>query len=354
MNLRRYARAMFEPLTNSRRGAELWQAIGQLRHDSTAAREEIQPRLTGLETNTHSTQAQLEEMRQEFRLAQDYIHLLLTQVQVLQNQVQFLQNESNGWPQKFALAGVALQQSNLDWRRALLQQRRVLAVRRVPAEPLRAPRPGLSFEASLAELQRLAPHAFALWEPRLPVNAVAYEGFPIDSLSVEGHPMADLFGGFLAPLLRGSVLDIGCGPQPVPSYLGDYPLTHVAGIDPLAAPHPFVFHHGVAEFIPWDDASFDCVTVATSLDHVLLLDRALLEIRRVLKPGGRFVAWVSFVAGAPVYDPYDPTWQAEDKYHLFHFDRPWFEELCAPRFRIDEMFTFDEPYHSVFYSFVPR
>ncbi len=98
--------------------------------------------------------------------------------------------------------------------------------------------------------------------------------------------MAELFGCFLAPLLHGTVLDIGCGPQPVPSYLANYPTESIAGLDPLAAPHPFVFHHGVAEFLPWDDASFDLVITATSLDHVLLLDRSIDEFRRVLKPGG--------------------------------------------------------------------
>ena len=87
--------------------------------------------------------------------------------------------------------------------------------------------------------------------------------------------MAAEFRAFVKLYLRGAVLDVGCGPQPVPSYLDGYPLDRIAGIDPLPPTegHPFTFVQTVAEFLPWDDKTFSVVVVATSLDHVLLPDR---------------------------------------------------------------------------------
>jgi ubiquinone/menaquinone biosynthesis C-methylase UbiE len=58
-----------------------------------------------------------------------------------------------------------------------------------------------------------------------------------------------------------------------------------------------VFRQGGAQAIPADDASFDIAMMFKSLHHVPtdMMDRALGEIRRVLKPGG--LAWLS----EPVY-----------------------------------------------------
>ncbi|MBL8828504.1 MAG: class I SAM-dependent methyltransferase [Planctomycetaceae bacterium] len=275
---------------------------------------------------------------------------LLLRLNRAEHNIQVMQNAVNGMEQTLAVLQHQQQQAQWGVRREILRQRRALANPR-PHSPAPAIKSGSkSFAESLAALEPLAPQAYAIWKPLLDVNADAYAGFPTHSCSVAGHDMAELFGCFLAPLLHGTVLDIGCGPQPVPSYLANYPVESIAGLDPLAAPHPFVFHHGVAEFLPWDDASFDLVIAATSLDHVLLLDRSVDEFRRVLRPGGRFVTWVSFVAGAPEYNPYRADVGQEDEFHLFHFDRPWFESTMQRHFKIDESFVFDSPYDQAFYS----
>ncbi|OHB69191.1 MAG: hypothetical protein A2V70_02130 [Planctomycetes bacterium RBG_13_63_9] len=225
-----------------------------------------------------------------------------------------------------------------------------------PVESLAPTREPRELSDCLEKLDELAPHAFPIWRELLDVNADTYLDFPIHSCSVEGHPMAEMFRCFLKPYLGGAVLDVGCGPQPVPYYLLDYPVERMAGVDPLppAAPHPFVFVHGVAEFLPWEDQTFSVVVVGTSLDHVLLLDRALGEIRRVLKPDGHLVTWVSFIPGAARYDPYSPDVQKVDDYHLFHFDRPWFEDLLGVHFIAEEHFSFPHPEFSRFYSFLRR
>jgi SAM-dependent methyltransferase len=206
------------------------------------------------------------------------------------------------------------------------------------------------------QLKHLAAHAYALWRPLIDVNKGAYEGLPIDSCSVPGHPMATLFRFFLAPYLKGRVLDIGCGPQAVPSYLEGYPVEALYGIDPLSEPinHPFKFFKGLAEFLPWTDAQFNLVIAATSLDHVLLLDKVFTEVRRVLRPDGCFVVWISFIPGSKHYDPYQKTIEKVDKYHLFHFDREWFLKEIDPFFTVFEEFVFGPTEISTFFALQPR
>jgi SAM-dependent methyltransferase len=212
-----------------------------------------------------------------------------------------------------------------------------------------------AFEKGLEVLRQRYPHAFAQWYPLLSINGDAYDGLPIDSCSMPGHPVATSFGSFVRPYLRGGrVLDIGCGPQPVPVYLSDYPAELISGIDPLApaAPHPFDFVRGVAEYLPWKDGTFDVVIAATSLDHVLSLDLTFEEILRVLAPGGVFLAWVWFSPGAAAYDPSDPNVKPIDRFHLFHFAKDWFEELIARRFCTLERLSFDGG--SYFYCLVGK
>jgi ubiquinone/menaquinone biosynthesis C-methylase UbiE len=55
-------------------------------------------------------------------------------------------------------------------------------------------------------------------------------------------------------------------------------------------PHKFSFVQLDAQAISFDDASFDMVTANYMLYHVPDIDKALSEIRRVLKPDGRFYA----------------------------------------------------------------
>jgi len=210
------------------------------------------------------------------------------------------------------------------------------------------------FDDTLDAMQRLAPHAFRQWKALLDESREVYAGCPAHSCSVASHPVAELFRGFVAPYLRGRVLDIGPGPQPVPWYLEGYPTGWIAGIDPLAPPmpHPFTFVQGVAEFLPWGHRTFDVAIAATTLDHLLVPGKALEEIHRVLKPEGRFLVWVSFVDQAPRYDPYAETVQRVDAYHLFHYTRESFEWDVGARFVIEDAIAADAA--SRFYALTPR
>ena len=202
------------------------------------------------------------------------------------------------------------------------------------------------------KLRAAAPEAYRLWSQAYEENVKAYVGFPADSCSSTGNAVGELFRCFLVPHRRGYVLDVGCGPQPVASFLHDYPADKISGIDPIEAPHPFEFRQSFCEFLPWQDESFDTVISGTSMDHVLLLDESLSEIHRVLAPSGRFVMWLGLVPGSPRYDPSKP--QLVDRFHLFHFDRPWFEQIMREHgFEIEDVF--DHPAGgSNFYAFRKR
>lgn len=92
------------------------------------------------------------------------------------------------------------------------------------------------------------------------------------------------------------VLEVGCGQ----GWLSER-VKHTLGCDIVATDQS---EHMVAltrargvqaqvadvQELPFDDAEFDCVVAAWMLYHVPRVDRALAELSRVLRPGGRLVA----------------------------------------------------------------
>lgn len=75
-----------------------------------------------------------------------------------------------------------------------------------------------------------------------------------------------------------------------------------------------------AERLPFRDAYFDCVTVGFGLRNMTHKDRALAEMARVLKPGGRLVVLEFSKVWAPLAGAYD----------LYSFKvLPWLGERVA-------------------------
>jgi ubiquinone/menaquinone biosynthesis C-methylase UbiE len=209
------------------------------------------------------------------------------------------------------------------------------------------------FEEYLEAFKNLHPHLFETWAKiNFGVNIQEYQERPQFSCGVDSRLDAKIFAGFIAPYLQGRVLDVGCGPLAVTNYLNGYPTGFISGIDPLEPfePHPFEFVRGFVEFLPWEDGAFNVVVAATSLDHVLDLDLAISEIKRVLKPGGVFLVWEWFGDHAKPYDPVSKSPELVDRYHLFNFDQVWFEEYMTKHFTIEEKFQlFGEYSHYHYY-----
>jgi SAM-dependent methyltransferase len=107
-----------------------------------------------------------------------------------------------------------------------------------------------------------------------------------------------------------SLLDVGTGP-------GDFPLRlaqsghkgRLVGIDSSPGMVAKATSNGSgvkfiladAQALPFDDKTFDVVTARHMLYHVPDIPRALREIRRVLRPGGRFLAITSAVNNMSQY-----------------------------------------------------
>ena len=102
------------------------------------------------------------------------------------------------------------------------------------------------------------------------------------------------------------VLDVGCGPGGLTSELaGRVGAEKVAAIDPAAQfatacreRNPGVdARQGVAEELPWENASFDASLACLVIGFMQDADRGLREMARVTRPGGSVAACMWDIAG---------------------------------------------------------
>jgi SAM-dependent methyltransferase len=191
-------------------------------------------------------------------------------------------------------------------------------------------------EFYLSMLRDLHPRAFVIWKNLFENGKRSYYEQREASCSHRDQWYARLFGSYVNIYAVGRLLDIGCGPHGVPSYLSQYNRELLSGLDPLelTGVNEFEYVRGINEFLPWPDRSFQTVVSGTSLDHVLNLDRALSEVARVLTPSGHYLVWIASVPGACPYDPDSNNLTPVDQFHLFHFDRVWVEPLFEKYFAI--------------------
>jgi len=153
-------------------------------------------------------------------------------------------------------------------------------------------------------------------------------------------------------LARGFVLEIGVGSGPNLSLYGPA-VERVCAIDPspellrlahkrsAEAPVPVSLARASADRLPFLDAIFDTVVTTWTLCSVADPARALLETRRVLKPGGRLVFVEHGLAPEPGIARWQrgltPCWR-----HIAggcHLDRRIDELIRAAGLRLDGLAT---------------
>jgi SAM-dependent methyltransferase len=126
---------------------------------------------------------------------------------------------------------------------------------------------------------------------------VSYSQLPDGSLSLSSRQDVARFRSFIQSQVAGGVvLDVGCGPLPLAGYLdfSDKSPYCFIGIDPIDGTSYDGFRIvGASELLPIQDATVDAVIFGTSLDHVCNLERSIRESKRVVRPDGRILVWMS-------------------------------------------------------------
>lgn len=129
----------------------------------------------------------------------------------------------------------------------------------------------------------------------------------------------------VVPHASGVVLEIGIGPGFNLDFYDPARVTRIIGVDPLSgfldlgterhqrSPVPLEIIKAPAEALPLDDASIDTAVITYTLCSVDDPDKALSEVRRVLKPDGRVLFLehgLSHDAGVAVWQKrLNPIWK---------------------------------------------
>jgi len=121
-----------------------------------------------------------------------------------------------------------------------------------------------------------------------------------------------------------SVLEIGAGNAVGGhSYKELFPNGHTFDINPKRSPDTV----GDAHNMPFDDKSFDYVLCTEVLEHLHTPQQAILEMKRVLKSGGKLILTTRFAF--PIHDAPNDYYRYTE-YGLRHLFRDWrIEELVS-------------------------
>jgi SAM-dependent methyltransferase len=112
----------------------------------------------------------------------------------------------------------------------------------------------------------------------------------------EGIDTEGLILAAVAAVAPARVLEVGSGVGSLARRIGDQLRCQVVAVDlsprmvELARERGVDAHVGDAQDLPFEDCTFDCAVAAWMLYHLPDLDRGLMELARVLRPGGRLVA----------------------------------------------------------------
>ena len=134
------------------------------------------------------------------------------------------------------------------------------------------------------------------------VNRLRREAFITSPIGIVISPVYFIRNGLyknirdLSPRLNGAILDFGCGSKPYESLFVN--ATSYIGVDIQVSGHNHrdsridVFYDG--KTFPFARDQFDAVVCFEVFEHVFNIDELLVEIRRVLKPGGQLLMSIPF------------------------------------------------------------
>lgn len=99
----------------------------------------------------------------------------------------------------------------------------------------------------------------------------------------------------------GDVLDVGTGEGQVARLAATVGARRVVGVDPTWAQltvardrgGPVSYGRADAAALPFREAAFDAVVACLVFEHIDLVDEAISEVGRVLRPGGRFLFFLN-------------------------------------------------------------
>ena len=140
---------------------------------------------------------------------------------------------------------------------------------------------------------------------------------------------ADTVTGWVEPLAPGMVvLDVACGAGHVAEQLAPH-VRQVVGVDLTralldagaarlrdAGVDNVLLQEGTVAGLPFVDASFDLVVCRTALHHFVDPERAVDEMRRVCRPGGRVVVADMVAPAAEVRERFDAVHRVLDPSHV--------------------------------------
>jgi SAM-dependent methyltransferase len=155
---------------------------------------------------------------------------------------------------------------------------------------------------------------------------------------LDGPDAREVVFAAVAEVRPARVLEVGCGPGEMAERIARDLAAAVVAVDVSPRMVELTRSRGVearvgdVQDLPFADESFDCVLAAWMLFHVRDLDRALGEIARVLRPGGRLVAATNsgrhvaevweLVSGPPMELPFSrENGDAILRAHFVHVER---------------------------------
>ncbi len=136
--------------------------------------------------------------------------------------------------------------------------------------------------------------------------------FVVSSMSILSNPVYILRKGLLdniaelAQQIQGDVLDFGCGKKPYKQLFNQ--VNSYTGVDKKITGHDHaesevdVWYDG--EILPFANASFDAVLSFEVFEHIFNIEDVLLELHRIIKPGGKLLVSTPFFWGEHE-KPYD-------------------------------------------------